>query len=168
MKNVIFLILLAATLFLAIFFYRRYTATQTELELANRRITDRDTEIYRLQKLVLSSKTLPLAPTQKVTPSASSLGQLSAAEMGRLQQKGLNNPEADLKENFTANQKTILAAQANQGNSRLLRDIQILNERYALAYFEEGQRGGYMVLRYDVQSPERINWQILDAYILGN
>jgi len=88
--------------------------------------------------------------------------------MGRLQQKGLNNPEADLKENFTANQKTILAAQANQGNSRLLRDIQILNERYALAYFAEGQRGGYMVLRYDVQSPERINWQILDAYILGD
>jgi len=168
MKNVLFLIFLAAALFLAIFFYRRYTATQTELELANRRITDRDTEIYRLQKLVLPSKTLPLAPTAKVTPSPSSLGQLSAAEMGRLQQKGLNNPEADLKENFTTNQKTILAAQENQGNSRRLQDIQILNERYALAYFEEGQRGGYMVLRYDVQSPERINWQILDAYILSN
>ena len=166
MKNVIFLIFFAAALFLAIFFYRKYSATQLELELANRRITDRDTEIYRLQKLAIPSKTLPMAPTEKVTPSPSSLGQLSAAEIGRLQQKGLPHPETDLKEHLTSNQKAIIPIKGSLGGNQTLRDIQILNERYALAYFEDGHRGGYMVLRYDVQSPERITWQVLDAYAL--
>jgi len=107
-----------------------------------------------------------MAPTEKVTPSPSTLGRLSPAEIGRLQQKGLQHPEADLKENLTINQKTLIPAKGSLGGNQALRDIQILNERYALAYFEDGQRGGYMVLRYDVQSPERINWQILDAYVL--
>ena len=166
MKNVLFLIFLAASLFLAIFFYRRYTATQIELELANRRITDRDTEIYRLQKLVIPSKTLPLAPTDKVTPSPSSLGRLSAAEISRLQQKGLAHPEADLKEDLTTNQKAIIKAKESLGGNQSLRDIQILNDRYALAYFEDGHRGGYMVLRYDVKQGGQINWQVLDEYVL--
>jgi len=166
MKNVLFLIFVAASLFLAIFFYRRYKATQVELELANRRIMDRDTEIYRLQKLIIPSKTLPLAPTEKVTPVSSSLGQLSAAEISRLQQKGLQNPEGDLKANFTTNQKTIFAPNENQNNNRVLRDIQILNEHFALAYFEENQRGGYVVLRYNVRSGDQIDWQVLDAYSL--
>ena len=166
MKNVLFLIFLAASLFMAIFFYWRYTAVQLELELANRRITDRDTEIYRLQKLVIPSKTLPLAPTEKVTPSPSTLGRLSAAESSRLQQKGLINPEADLKEDLTFNQKEIIPARGSLGGNQSLRDIQILNDRYALAYFEDGQRGGYMVLRYDVKQVGQISWQVLDAYVL--
>ncbi|PIQ20295.1 MAG: hypothetical protein COW65_15825 [Cytophagales bacterium CG18_big_fil_WC_8_21_14_2_50_42_9] len=166
MKNLLFLIFLAASIFLAIFFYRRYTTTQIELELANRRIMDRDTEIYRLQKLVVPSKSLPLAPTEKVTSVPSSLGQLSAAEISRLQQKGLQEPEADLKANFATNQKTILATNENQNNNKVLRDILILNEHYALAYFEENQRGGYVVLRYNVQSADQIDWQVLDTYLL--
>jgi len=166
MKNVLFLIFCGASLIMAIVFYRQYNITQTELALANRRLLDRDTEIYRLQKLVVPSKTIPLAPTQKVTPSSSSLGRLSSAEISRLQQKGLQNPEAELKENLTTNQKEIVITKGVLGGEQKLRDIQILNERYALAYFEDGHQGGYMVLRYEVQAPDQINWQVLDAYTL--
>lgn len=166
MKNVLFLILIVASLVLAIFFFRQYTIAQSELALANRRLTDRDTQIYRLQKLITPSKSLPMAPTESVTSSPSTLGKLSPAEIGRLQQKGLAHPEADLKENLLTNQKNLLTTKGVLGGTHQFRDIQILNEHYALVYFENGQQGGYMLLRYNATTSDQISWQVLDAYTL--
>lgn len=166
MKNIIFLLFCAFSLFLAIYFYRQYSETQRQLDLANRRVLDRDTMIYGLQKKVeqrgLTDTTLQNQP--QVVASPSSLGKLSAAEVSRLKAKGLQNPEADLKANLTENQQNILQQKGTVGGKMDIRDIQILNERYALAYFEDGHQGGYMVLKYEVQPAGRISWIVLDSY----
>jgi hypothetical protein len=166
MKNIIFLLFCAFSLFLAIYFYRQYTETQRQLDLANRRVLDRDTLIYGLQKKVeqrgLTDTVLVNQP--QVTASPSTLGTLSASGIERLKTKGLPNPEADLKANLTQNQQGILQQKGTMGGTMAIRDIQILNERYALAYYEDGHQGGYMVLRYEVQPAGRIAWVVLDSY----
>ena len=166
MKNIIFLLFCAFSLFLAIYFYRQYAETQRQLELANRRVLDRDSIIYNLQKKVdqrAFSDTVS-GNQPRVVASPSTLGKLSEAEISRLKAKGLSNPEADIKSNLTENQENVLQQKGVLGGTMAFRDIQILNERYALAYFEDGHQGGYMVLRYEVQPTNRISWVVLDSY----
>ncbi|GEO05829.1 hypothetical protein AAE02nite_34930 [Adhaeribacter aerolatus] len=166
MKNIVFLLFCAFSLFLAIYYYRQYDETQRQLELANRRVLDRDTMIYGLQKKVeqrgLADSSSVDAP--EVVPSPSTLGKLSPGEINRLKAKGLKNPEADLKTNLTENQQNVLQQKGTLGGTMAIRDIQILNERYALAYFEDGHQGGYMILKYEVQPTGRIAWVVLDSY----
>jgi len=165
MKNIIFLLLLVFTTFLAIYFYRQYSNTQQKLELANRQVLDRDTMIYQLQKKVTQNITPPVITDTAVIASPSNLGQLSPTEISRLRSKGLRSPEVDLKADLTANQRQILQQQNDTlGGTMAIRDIQILNERYALAYFEDGHVGGYLILRFQVQSGGQISWEVLDAY----
>ena len=166
MKNIIFLLFCAFSLFLAIYFYRQNAETQRQLELANRRVLDRDSMIYNLQKKSgQSTGTDTLAGNQpEVVASPSTLGKLSETEISRLKAKGLTNPEADLKANLTENQQNVLQQKGTLGGTMAIRDIQILNERYALAYFEDGHQGGYMVLRYEVQPAGRIAWGVVDSY----
>jgi hypothetical protein len=168
MKNILFLLFCGFSLFLAIYFYRQFNTTQQQLELANRRVLDRDTIIYQLQKR-LQTAGLPQpdsAAAGEVIASSSNLGRLSTAELGRLKNKGLKNPEADLKADLTTNQESILLQKGSLGNKMTIRDVQILNERYALAYFEDGHDGGYMVLRYEVQPTGRLSWVVLDRYLI--
>ncbi|KAA5539358.1 hypothetical protein [Adhaeribacter rhizoryzae] len=167
MKNIIFLLFCAFSLFLAIYYYRQYAETQRQLTLANRRVLDRDSMIYGLQKKVeqngIKDTTLNKEPEVVVSPST--LGKLSTSEINRLKAKGLKNPEADLKTNLTENQQNIVPQKGTLGGTMAIRDIQILNERYALAYFEDGHQGGYMILKYEVQpATGRINWVVVDSY----
>ena len=166
MKNIIFLLFCAFSLFLAIYFYRQHAEAQRKLELANRQILDRDTMIYNLQKKSgqgLSPDTTA-AKEPEVVARSSSIGKLSQSETERLKSKGLKNPEADLKADLTERQQDILQQKGTMGGTMAIRDIQILNERYALAYFEDGHRGGYMLLRYDIRPANRISWVVLDSY----
>lgn len=168
MKNILFLTFCAFSLFLALYFYRQYTEAQRELALANRRVLDRDTLIYNLQKKV-EQRGLPdttYRSENQITASPSTLGRLSASATEQLKAKGLPNPEADLKAHLTQNQGEILRQKGTLGGTTALRDIQILNERYALAYYEDGHQGGYLILRYEVQPAGRIAWLVLDRYHL--
>ncbi|MDQ3291286.1 MAG: hypothetical protein M3Q05_08360, partial [Bacteroidota bacterium] len=110
MKNLIFILLIAFGLFLALFFYRKYALTQTELTLANQRILDRDRLIYNNQKRLDAlgglNKTVP-AGTEKPVES-STLGNLSTSDLTRLQEKGLTNPEATLREDLQSKQNMLL------------------------------------------------------------
>lgn len=166
MKNIVFLLFCAFSLFLAIYFYRQYSETQRKLELASRQVLDRDTMIYQLQKkteqLPAPDTTLKKEPV--VIASTSTLGKLSTSEITRLKAKGLTNPEADLKADLTENQQNILQQKGSLGGTMAIRDIQILGERYALAYFEDSHKGGYMVLRFEIQPTGLIAWVVLDNY----
>lgn len=158
MRNLLFIILGALSLFLAFYYHRQYANTKQELELANRRILDRDTQIIRLQKQTQGTAILPSA--------TSTLGRLNAAEINRLKNKGLKNPEADLKQSLLASQSSVLTHKGALGGTMAIRDMQVLNDRYALAYFEDGHSGGYILLRYQVSATGQVTWKVLDNYLI--
>jgi hypothetical protein len=172
MKNVLLIVFGAFSLFLAIYYYLQFDNTTQQLQLANQRILDRDTEIYKLQKKTgtfradngTAKNKRALSPA--VVASPSSLGQLSAAEINQLKKRGLHNPESALKTDLLTNQKAILSEKGTLGGTMALRDIRILNARYALAYFEDGHKGGYMLLRYEVKPGGQISWTVLDNYMM--
>lgn len=169
MKNVLFILFSAFCLFLAIYYYFRFDNTQEQLQLANQRILDRDTEIYKLQKSQGSFRKDPARDTKTDTAiivSPSTLGQLSVAEANQLQKQGLKSPEAELKSDLLANQKQVLPLQGSMGGTMAIRDIRILNARYALAYFEDGHNGGQMVLRYEVKPGGQVSWTVLDSFMM--
>lgn len=170
MKNLIFILLLAFACFLALYFYRQYDVIRTDLALANQRILDRDRLIYNHQKQleVLKNKTpaTPVtAPTQTPTTGNSTLGTVNAGDLARLQKSGLTNPEADLR-NDLLNKQDILLPKGALGGNMTIRDVKILSNRYALAYFEDGHSGGYMLLRFSVEQNNRIAWKVLDYYVM--
>ena len=177
MKNLLFILLFAASLFLAIFIYWQLKTTKSELALEKQRITDRDTRIYKQDKLVDSlKKRLSGEPTHltdadtielPTPPSAQfmdELGSLSEADVNRLQKKGLRNPEVDLKNSLMKNPQ-LIPAKGTAGGTMAFRDIRILNDRYALAYFEDGHNGGNMLLKFTVTNGE-VSWKALDSYTL--
>lgn len=180
MKNTIFLILLAFLLFLSIFFYWRNSSSQQALAAANDRITS-------LEQQLRSAQSAAPAATASVRPDSASaapataeddkdvpppsaafvdeLGSLSEGDVQKLQRQGLKNPEADLMNDLMRRQKTILTATGSMGGNMAIRDIRILNDRYAMAYFEDGHNGGYLLLRYNV-TDGNIGWTRLDASTL--
>jgi hypothetical protein len=172
MKNVLLIVFGAFSLFLAIYYYLQFDNTQQQLQLANQRVLDRDTEIYKLQKRLgtfrndnsTARNRRPTAPTVVSTPS--SLGQLSASEINQLKKRGLENPESDLKKDLLTNQKQVLAAKGTLGGTMAIRDVRILNARHALAYFEDGHNGGHMVLRYEVKPGAQVAWTVLDNFMM--
>jgi hypothetical protein len=172
MKNVLLLIFGAFGLFLAIYYYLQFDSTQQKLQLANQRVLDRDTEIYKLQKKLGifrnfngSVKSKPAA-NPVVVPSPSTLGQLSASEINQLKKRGLENPESELRADLLANQKKVLTAPGSLGGTMAIRDVRILNARHALAYFEDGHKGGHLMLRYEVKPGGSISWTVLDNYMM--
>jgi hypothetical protein len=170
MKNVLLIIFGAFGLFLAIYYYLQFDAAQQKLQLANQRVLDRDTEIYKLQKRLgvfrnyNGSAKIKAATKPVVVASPSTLGQLSTSEINQLKKRGLENPESELKADLLTNQKKVLTMPGTLGGSMAIRDIRILNARHALAYFEDGHNGGHMVLRYEVKPGGSISWTVLDNY----
>lgn len=177
MKNFLFILLIAASLFLAILFYWQFSQAQKEVNLARQRITDRDSRIYKQDRLIdslqhkISGLPQPSAADtiQLETPPsaqfADELGSLSGSDISRLQKQGLRNPEVDLKNSLMKNQGSLISAKGSVGGTMAIRDIRILNDRYALAYFEDGHNGGNMLLKYSV-TKGAITWKVLDSYSL--
>ena len=164
MKNLLFILFCAASLFLAIYCYRLYVVSEKELLVANQRILDRDTTIYQLQKKQGTTTAFNKPATEEVIVKSDNLGQLSASEIKRLNSKGLKNPEIELKQDLKANEKNLLNLKGSVGGTMTIREVRILNDRHALAYFEDGHNGGYVLLRYLVKPANRISWTVLDSY----
>ncbi|AKQ46346.1 hypothetical protein TH63_13080 [Rufibacter radiotolerans] len=183
MKNTLFLILIAFLLFLAIFFYWKQSQAESELTMANDKITSLEQQVRRFTRNLPPDTVGPMQSTQpelkdstaeeeeeRIIPPASTqfedeLGSLSEADIARLKRQGLKNPEADLMNDLMRKQKTVLNATGSVGGTMAIRDVRILNDHYALAYFEDGHNGGHMVLRYTVKNGA-ITWTRLDSYTM--
>ncbi|GAB2548015.1 hypothetical protein [Rufibacter soli] len=183
MKNALFLILLAFLLFLAIFFYWKQSQAESELTMANEKITSLEQQVRRYTHVTqVDTAYMPTQSTQpemgdtlqeeeeRIIPPASTqfedeLGSLSEADIARLKRQGLKNPEADLMNDLMRKQKTVLNASGSVGGTMAIRDIRILNDHYALAYFEDGHNGGHMILRYTVKNGA-VTWTRLDSYTM--
>lgn len=175
MKNLLFLLFLGAAFFLAILFFWQYKTTRSELALATQRVNDRDVQIFKQNKLLDSLKVrISGEPTNISTkdtvelmtpPSAKfmdELGSLSEADLDRLEKKGLENPEIMLKNDLMKKQTNLLPAKGSVGGTMSIKDIRILNDTYAMAYYEDGHNGGNMLLKYTVTNGA-ISWKVLDA-----
>ncbi|RNI31283.1 hypothetical protein [Rufibacter latericius] len=181
MKNALLLLVIAFLLFLAIFFYWKQSQAESQLAMANEKITSLEQQVRRYTHNVPAE---PVAPTQseqpeltttpdaeeKVTPPESTsfeeeIGTLSERDVQRLKQKGLKNPEADLMNDLMRKQKSLLTTRGSVGGTMAIQDVRILNDRHALAYFEDGHNGGYLLLRYAVNNGA-ITWTRLDSSTL--
>jgi hypothetical protein len=167
MKNLIFILLIAFGLFLALFFYRKYALAESELALANQRLLDRDRIIYNNQKQLdaLKNNTPEQTADQQKNNSSATTNTLSLNDVNSLREKGLNNPEINLRDDLISKQD-ILLPKGTLGGTMAIREVKILNDRYTLAYFEDGHNGGYMLLRFSIEPDKRINWKVLDYYRL--
>lgn len=182
MKNLLYLLFLAAAFFLAILFFWQYKTTRSELGLQTQRVTDRDQLIFKQNKLIDSLKlqvanygsgsgstTIQEDTIELMTPPSAKfmdeLGSLSEADVRRLEKKGLQNPEVNLKNDLMKKQASLIPTKGSVGGTMAIRDIRILNDTYALAYFEDGHNGGNMLLKYSVTNGT-ITWKLLDATTL--
>ncbi|ALI98247.1 hypothetical protein [Rufibacter tibetensis] len=178
MKNALLLLVIAFLLFLAIFFYWKQSQAESQLAMANEKINSLEQQVLRytqpapmdtLQPSQPQHQPTPETPdrVEKVAPPESTtfeeeIGTLTEEDVQRLKKKGLKNPEADLMNDLMRKQKSLLTTPGSVGGTMAIQDVRILNDRHALAYFEDGHNGGYLLLRYAVNNGT-ITWTKLDT-----
>lgn len=177
MKNLLYLLFLGAAFFLAILFFWQYKTTRAELGIATQRVNDRDVQIFKQNKLLDSlkqrlsgepakSQEMAEDTIELMTPPSAKfmdeLGSLSESDISRLEKKGLRNPEVALKNDLMKKQSSLIPVKGSVGGTMTIRDIRILNDSYALAYFEDGHNGGNLLLKYTVANGT-ISWKVLDS-----
>lgn len=167
MKNTLLLILAAIFLFLAVYFYWQKQEAESRLAIADNKLAETDQHLKEqseatdsLEKMVLPPDTMEMIPPGGAQ-FVDELGSLSESDINRLKSKGLRNPEADLMNDLNRKQSQLIPAAGSMGGSMAIRDSRILNDRYAMAYYEDGHNGGYMILKYTVNNGN-ISWSVMD------
>ncbi|MCC9136252.1 hypothetical protein ACFSKU_01335 [Pontibacter silvestris] len=168
MRTVLPWILAAAFLFLAVYFYWQKQEAESRLAIADNKLTETDQQLDQQTEAVDSLEDIVIPPdTMEMVPPGGvnfvdQLGALSENDIQKLQQKGLKNPESDLMNDLNRKQSQLIPREGRLGGTMAIRDSRILNDRYALAYYEDGHNGGYMLLKYTVDNGN-VNWQVLDS-----
>ncbi|MCJ8167606.1 hypothetical protein MKJ04_22375 [Pontibacter sp. E15-1] len=155
------------SLFLAFYFYMQQHEAESRLAIADKRVAEMDAALAQegqavdsLEELVLPPDTMELVPPGGAA-FVDELGSLSESDLRRLKQKGLHSPEADLMNDLNRKQSQLIPAAGSMGGTMTIRDSRILNDRYAMAYYEDGHNGGYMLLKYSVSNGS-ISWTVVD------
>ena len=168
MKSILPWILAGLFLFLAIYFYWQKNEAESRLAIADNQVEEIDEELSQKNEAVDSLEEMVLPPdTMELVPPGGAafvdeLGSLSESDIQRLKRQGLQNPETDLLNDLNRKQDRLLPAEGTMGGTMAIRDSRILNDRYAMAYYEDGHNGGYMLLKYTV-SNGNINWKVVDS-----
>ncbi|MEX0685446.1 MAG: hypothetical protein WD267_11275 [Balneolales bacterium] len=89
---------------------------------------------------------------------------LSQWEIQEFQQKGLDNPVEDIQQDLLSKPEIIPGDGVLGGTMGFLTtdNIEILNNRWVLATYEDGHVMGQLLLRYEVNNNAQISWEILD------
>ncbi|WP_276499291.1 hypothetical protein [Pontibacter litorisediminis] len=168
MKNILPWLLAAVFLFLALYFYWQKNEAESRLAIADTQVAEIDKELEEqteaadsLEDMVLPPDTMNLVPPGGAA-FVDELGTLSQSDIQRLKRRGLKNPESDLMNDLSRKQSELIPAEGVLGGTMAIRDTRILNDRYVLAYFEDGHNGGYMLLKYEVKDG-KINWTVVDS-----
>ena len=167
MKNLLPWILAGLFLFLALYFYWQKNEAESRLAIADSRVEEIDEELSQKTESVDSLEEMVLPPdTMELVPPGGAafvdeLGSLSESDIQRLKREGLQNPETDLLNDLNRKQSRLIPAEGSMGGTMTIRDSRILNDRYAMAYYEDGHNGGYMLLKYTVNNGN-INWTVVD------
>jgi hypothetical protein len=168
MKSILPWIFVAVLLFLALYFYWKKNEAESRLQIADNQIEkiDREAEQETTEDGSENAMLLPPDTMDMVPPGGAAfvdeLGSLSESDIQRLQGKGLKNPEADLLNDLNRKQGNLIPTEGVMGGKMAIRDSRILNDRYAMAYYEDGHKGGYMLLKYEVKNGS-ITWKVVDS-----
>ncbi len=162
MKNTLPWILTVLFLCLALYFYFQKHEAESHLDVA-------DTQVEKINDQLedepILTDSLQPDTTTLVPPGGAAfvdeLGTLSQNDVSKLQQKGLTSPEADLMNDLNRKQRQLIPAEGSMGGTMTIRDSRILNDRYAMAYYEDGHSGGYLLLKYTVKNGT-ITWAVVD------
>ncbi|MBC5993331.1 hypothetical protein [Pontibacter cellulosilyticus] len=165
MKSILPWLIVAIFLFLALYFYWQKNEAESRLIIADNRAAEVNREQEREETETSDGMLLP-PDTMEMTPPGGAafvdeLGSLSESDVQRLQRKGLRNPETDLMNDLNRKQRQLIPTEGTMGGTMAIRDSRILNDRYAMAYYEDGHNGGYMLLKYEV-SNGNITWKVVD------
>ncbi|WP_161890499.1 hypothetical protein [Pontibacter russatus] len=167
MKNLFPWILAGLFLFLALYFYWQQNEAESRLAIADRQIEEMNEELSQKAESVDSlEEMVPPPDTMELVPPGGAafvdeLGSLSESDIQRLKREGLQNPETDLLNDLNRKQSRLIPVEGTMGGTMTIRDSRILNDRYAMAYYEDGHNGGYMLLKYTVNNGN-INWTVVD------
>ncbi|MCX2739999.1 hypothetical protein [Pontibacter anaerobius] len=168
MRNILPWILAAVFLFLTLYFYWQKNEAESRLAIADTQVAEIDEELEEQTEAVDSLEEMVLPPdTMNLVPPGGAafvdeLGSLSQSDLQRLKRKGLQNPETELMNDLSRKQSELIPTKGVLGGTMAIRDSRILNDRYALAYYEDGHIGGYMLLKYEVKDG-KISWTVLDS-----
>ena len=167
MRSILPWLLAAIFLFLAIYFYWQKNEAESRLAIADNEVAeiDRELEQEKAEADSLEDMMLPPDTMQMTTPPSAAfvdeLGSLSQSDVQRLKRKGLRNPETDLMNDLNRKQRQLIPVEGTMGGTMAIRDSRILNDRYAMAYYEDGHNGGYLLLKYEVNNGN-ITWNVVD------
>lgn len=167
MRSTLPLILAAIFLFLAVYFYWQKQEAESRLAIADNKLAKTGQQSKNqlettdsLQEMVLPPDTMEMMPPGGAQ-FIDELGSLSESDINRLTSKGLTNPESDLMNDLNRKQSQLIPVKGSMGGTMTIRDSRILNDRYALAYYEDGHNGGYLILKYTVNNGN-ITWSVVD------
>lgn len=167
MRSILPWILAAVFLFAAIYFYWQKNEAESRLAIADNQVEKIDKQLEQEQATADSLEGMVMPPdTMELVPPGGAafvdeLGTLSQSDVQKLQRKGLKNPETDLMNDLNRKQNQLIPEKGTMGGTMTIRDSRILNDRYAMAYYEDGHNGGYMLLKYTVNNGA-INWTVVD------
>ena len=171
MRVAIAWILAAIFLFAAMYFYWKKNDAESRVRLADNNLAEtgqqleqEEAEVDSLEDMMLPPDTMSVVPPSGVE-FVDEMGSLSESDIQKLRKKGLRNPEVDLMNDLNRKQRQLLPKEGVMGGTMTIRDSRILNDRYAMAYYEDGHIGGYMILRYEVNNGN-ITWRVVDSSAL--
>jgi hypothetical protein len=124
-----------------------------ELSELNNRIRERNDSLSMvLQQIRINGAVPPL---------------LDEHQLEELKKAGLNDPVREIRESLVSDPDLISSSPVLGGKMGFYfyDGIHILNNRWVLAYFEDGHLAGSMVLRYQVDGNGGIKWEVVDEYI---
>ncbi|WP_242927568.1 hypothetical protein [Pontibacter vulgaris] len=168
MRSILPWLLAAIFLFMAVYFYwqkneaeSRQAIADKQVEKIDEKLEQKDETVDSLEEMVMPPDTMEMVPPGGAA-FVDELGSLSESDIQKLQRKGLKNPESDLMNDLNRKQNQLIPEKGTMGGTMTIRDSRILNDRYALAYYEDGHNGGYLLLKYTVNNGT-INWTVVDS-----
>ncbi len=92
---------------------------------------------------------------------------LNRWDLEKFQRKGLKNPLKEIVADLQKHPELIPYKGVNGGRMGFYSAdmIWVLSKQWVFAYFEDGHRGGWMLLEFRVSSGGKISWKVLESYL---
>ncbi len=152
--------LLIALIFIALFFYMNG-------ELKN--LTDKYNKSIKISgkeksELILQNKKLKELIAGKKRMSENVIF-LNSLDIEKIKKKGLLNPVQDIISNLVKHRELIPYKGVLGGTMGFYsrKNIWLLTNKWALAYFEDGHIGGYLLLEYNISNNGDIKWKRISS-----
>jgi|AntRauTorcE11898_2_1112593.scaffolds.fasta_scaffold42517_1 hypothetical protein len=89
---------------------------------------------------------------------------INTFQLKMLRQKGLENPHETLL-NDLQSKREMITYEGVLGGQMQFRNVYLLTGKWLMAEFDDGHIQGYALLEFTVDSPENIEWKVIDAYL---